>query len=110
MATTQILHRIRPGTLSDVNAATNLYLQGFNKEALLDYMFPDRHQDPAPLQKWIARRFLLRYWSSGYVLTMLDDAKGEPVAFSWWHIPDESVSFTDRWLSLRMSPCYLLPT
>ncbi|CAF3445812.1 hypothetical protein SNK03_003289 [Fusarium graminearum] len=101
MAATQILHRIRPGTLSDVNVATDLYLQSFNKETLLDYMFPGRHEDPAPLQKWVARRFRLRYWAAGYVLTMLDDAKGEPVAFSWWHIPDESVSFTDRWLSLH---------
>lgn len=106
MATTHVLHRIRPGTLFDVHVAAGLYLQSFNKEALLDYMFPGRHDDPYTFEEWVARRFRLRYWTPGYVLTMLDDAKGETVAFTWWHIPDESLSFTDRWLSPRMSPCY----
>ncbi|KAI1060067.1 hypothetical protein LB507_011442 [Fusarium sp. FIESC RH6] len=101
MTTKQVLHRIRPGGLSDVSVATRLYLQSFDKEALLDYMFPDRRTDPAPFQKWVDRRFWIRYWTSGYVLTMLDDAKGKPVAFTWWHIPDESLSFADRWLSLH---------
>ncbi|KAI6768313.1 hypothetical protein HG530_006322 [Fusarium avenaceum] len=100
MATTQILHRIRPGTTADITAATNLYMQSFDKEKLLDFMFPGRHTDSTPFRMWIARRFLLRYWTPGYVLTMLDDPKGRPVAFTWWHIPDESLSFRQRWLSL----------
>ncbi|KAG5665981.1 hypothetical protein KAF25_010106 [Fusarium avenaceum] len=104
MATTQILHRIRPGTTADITAATNLYMQSFDKEKLLDFMFPGRHTDSTPFRMWIARRFLLRYWTPGYVLTMLDDPKGRPVAFTWWHIPDESLSFRQRWLSLRTSP------
>lgn len=104
MATTQILHRIRPGTTADITAATNLYMQSFDKEKLLDFMFPNRHTDSTPFRMWIARRFLLRYWTPGYVLTMLDDPKGRPVAFTWWHIPDESLSFRQRWLSLRTSP------
>ncbi|KAH6968730.1 acyl-CoA N-acyltransferase [Fusarium avenaceum] len=101
MATTQILHRIRPGTTADITAATNLYMQSFDKEKLLDFMFPGRHTDSTPFRMWIARRFLLRYWTPGYVLTMLDDPKGRPVAFTWWHIPDESLSFRQRWLSLH---------
>ncbi|SPJ75133.1 uncharacterized protein FTOL_04864 [Fusarium torulosum] len=101
MATTQILHRIRPGTTADITAATNLYMQSFDKEKLLDFMFPNRHTDSTPFRMWIARRFLLRYWTPGYVLTMLDDPKGRPVAFTWWHIPDESLSFRQRWLSLH---------
>jgi hypothetical protein len=104
MATTQILHRIRPGTTADITAATNLYMQSFDKEKLLDFMFPSRHTDSTPFRMWIARRFLLRYWTPGYVLTMLDDPKGRPVAFTWWHIPDESLSLRQRWLSLRTSP------
>ncbi|KAH7262284.1 acyl-CoA N-acyltransferase [Fusarium tricinctum] len=101
MATTQILHRIRPGTTADITAATNLYMQSFDKEKLLDFMFPSRHTDSTPFRMWIARRFLLRYWTPGYVLTMLDDPKGRPVAFTWWHIPDESLSLRQRWLSLH---------
>ncbi|KAM0341772.1 hypothetical protein ACHAPQ_000322 [Fusarium lateritium] len=100
MVTTQILHRIRPGTTADITAAMNLYMQSFDKEKLLDFMFPGRHTDSTPFRMWIARRFLLRYWTPGYVLTMLDDPKGRPVAFTWWHIPDESLSFRQRWLSL----------
>ncbi|KAM0252885.1 hypothetical protein ACHAP5_000748 [Fusarium lateritium] len=100
MATTQILHRIRPGTTADITAAMNLYMQSFDKEKLLDFMFPGRHTDSTPFRMWISRRFLLRYWTPGYVLTMLDDPKGRPVAFTWWHIPDESLSFRQRWLSL----------
>ncbi|KAM0200275.1 hypothetical protein ACHAPI_002699 [Fusarium lateritium] len=101
MVTTQILHRIRPGTTADITAAMNLYMQSFDKEKLLDFMFPGRHTDSTPFRMWIARRFLLRYWTPGYVLTMLDDPKGRPVAFTWWHIPDESLSFRQRWLSLH---------
>ncbi|KAF5016808.1 hypothetical protein F66182_11389, partial [Fusarium sp. NRRL 66182] len=101
MAVTTIPHRIRPGTSADIGVATDLYIQSFAKEALLDFMFPGRHTDPAPMKTWVTRRFLLRYWTPGYILTMLDDAKGRPVAFTWWHRPDESLSFRERWLSLH---------
>ena len=102
MAPTTIPHRIRPGTSADLNAATHLYLQSFAKEKLLNFMFPGRHTDPTPLNMWVSRRFWLRYWTPGYVLTMLDDARGKPVAFTWWHRPAESFSFRERWLSPRM--------
>ncbi|KAF4461237.1 puromycin n-acetyltransferase [Fusarium albosuccineum] len=99
-------YRIRPGLFSDVNAASMLYLQSFAKEPLLDYMFPNRHVDPTTFNTWLIRRFWMRYWTPGYVLTMLDacgeDGKVEPVGFTWWHRPVESFSFRERWLSPRM--------
>ncbi|KAM0557152.1 hypothetical protein ACHAPJ_005415 [Fusarium lateritium] len=99
MASTKILYRIRPGTSADVTVATDLYLRSFTKEKLLDFMFPTRHTDPTPLNMWVSRRFWLRYWTPEYVLTMLDDANGRPVAFTWWHRPTESLTFNERWLS-----------
>ncbi|KAF5673308.1 puromycin n-acetyltransferase [Fusarium heterosporum] len=101
MATTQILHRIRPGTTADITMATELYMQSFEKEKLLDFMFPARHTDSTPFRMWVARRFLVRYWTPGYKLTMLDDHQGTSVAFTWWHVPDDSLSFRERWLSLH---------
>ncbi|KAK7393891.1 hypothetical protein QQX98_013325 [Neonectria punicea] len=63
-------YRLLPGTWSDIAAASDLYVQSFDKEPLLDHMFPTRHTDPEPFHTWIVRRFRLRYWASGYVLTM----------------------------------------
>jgi hypothetical protein len=103
MATTEMLHRIRPGTSADLTVATDVYMQSFDKETLLDFMFPSRHTDSTPFREWVTRRFRLRYWTPGYVLTMLDDAKGRTVAFTWWHITDDSLSFRERWLSFRKS-------
>ncbi|KAH6985830.1 hypothetical protein BKA56DRAFT_297323 [Ilyonectria sp. MPI-CAGE-AT-0026] len=121
-------YHLRPGTFSDIPAVSNLYVQGFDKEPLLDYMFPGRRVNRAPFDTWILRRFRLRYWTSGYFLTIVfacdedededgidgdDDAKekgeieksrqrqekGRPVGFTWWHRPAESLPFRERWLS-----------
>ncbi|KPM46220.1 hypothetical protein AK830_g369 [Neonectria ditissima] len=121
-------YRLLPGTWSDVAAASDLYVQSFGKEPLLDHMFPTRHVDPTPFSTWIIRRFRLRYWTSGYVLTMAfatdedddgidegdsrdgDDAakeekprqvqrRGQAVGFTWWHRPEESLTFHERWLT-----------
>lgn len=96
-------HHIRPGTTADLTVATDLYMQSFDKETLLDFMFPSRHTDSTPFREWVTRRFRMRYWTPGYVLTMLDDARGRTVGFTWWHIPDDSLSFRERWLSVRKS-------
>ncbi|KAH7149529.1 hypothetical protein B0J13DRAFT_663284 [Dactylonectria estremocensis] len=116
---------LSPGTFADIPAASNLYIQSFDKEPLLDYMFPGRHDDRAPFDTWILRRFRLRFWTKGYFLTMVfagdeddaedwideDDAaedkrelaqkpgRGRPVGFTWWHRPLESLSFQERWLT-----------
>ena len=96
-------YRIRPGTLSDIHAAAGLYAQSFDKESLLDYMFPERHTDTGPFFRWLVHRFRMRYWTPGYVLTIaeaVDDTDGpRPVGFSWWHLPQESLSFRERWLT-----------
>ncbi|KAF4344685.1 puromycin n-acetyltransferase [Fusarium beomiforme] len=94
-------HRIRPGTSADLTATTDLYMQSFDRETLLDFMFPSRHTDSNPFREWVTRRFRMRYWTPGYVLTMLNDAKGRTVAFTWWHKPHDSLSFRERWLSLQ---------
>lgn len=101
MTTAEMTHHIRPGTTADLTVATDLYMQSFDKETLLDFMFPSRHTDSTPFRKWVTRRFRMRYWTPGYILTMLDDARGRTVAFTWWHIPDNSLSFRERWLSLH---------
>ncbi|KAM5352335.1 hypothetical protein ACJ41O_005058 [Fusarium nematophilum] len=102
---TSATYRIRPGTSSDIHAAAVLYTQGFANESLLDYMFPGRRVDSTAFDTWITRRFRMRYWTPGYVLTILDahqeggHAAGRPVGFTWWHRPAESLSFRERWLS-----------
>ncbi|KAF4976787.1 hypothetical protein FZEAL_6593 [Fusarium zealandicum] len=98
-------YHLRPGTSSDIQAAAELYVQSFAKEELLDYMFPGRDVDPTPFDTWALRRFRIRYWTPGYILTMLDahheDGHDETrsVGFTWWHRPTESLSFRQRWLS-----------
>ncbi|KAH6899999.1 hypothetical protein B0T10DRAFT_469360 [Thelonectria olida] len=122
-------YHLRPGTWSDVPASAVLYMKSFDKEPLLDYMFPGRQTNPQAFHTWITRRFRLRYWTPGYFLTMVvaydddeeeehDDEKdhlsriddrqgkpqkknrqGRPVGFTWWHRPAESLSFYQRWLS-----------
>ncbi|KAH7148769.1 acyl-CoA N-acyltransferase [Dactylonectria macrodidyma] len=92
-------YHLRPGTYSDIPAASSLYIQSFDKEPLLDYMFPGRHDDRAPFDTWILRRFRLRYWTSGYFLTMVFSGRGRAVGFTWWHRPLVSLSFRERWLT-----------
>jgi hypothetical protein len=64
-------YHLRPGTWSDVPASAVLYMKSFDKEPLLDYMFPSRQTNPQFFHTWITRRFRLRYWTPGYFLTMV---------------------------------------
>ena len=51
----------------------------------------------------------MRWWTPGYVLTIAEtyDDKGglrskpRPVGFTWWHRPQESLTFRERWLTIR---------
>ncbi|KAI5462539.1 hypothetical protein BGZ63DRAFT_403756 [Mariannaea sp. PMI_226] len=67
-------YRLRPGTWSDLPVASDLYMASFDKEPLLDYMFPGRRANSEPFRIWIMRRFRMRYWTQGYFLTVVDES------------------------------------
>lgn len=98
-------YQIRPGRYSDLSPASKLYGISFTKEPLLDFMFPNRQNDSAAFHLWLNRKFESRWWTPGWSLTMLlrRDEKGaeRPVGFTWWKRPDETLTFRERWFSLR---------
>ncbi|KAF4969330.1 hypothetical protein FSARC_3404 [Fusarium sarcochroum] len=92
-------YRIRPGTFFDVPAVSRLYAASFATEPIIDFLFPARRQDPLSFYTSTCRRFRGRYWTLGYSLTVVVDKNNQPVAFSWWKRPVESLSIFQRFLS-----------
>lgn len=95
-------YRIRPGFLSDVPHAVDIYMVSFANEGLIDILFPNRHTRPEALIAYVSRLFHSRWWSPNYDMHVLvGDADGRPVGFTWWKRPNSQLSFCERWIS----PC-----
>ncbi|RBR25053.1 uncharacterized protein FIESC28_02177 [Fusarium coffeatum] len=87
MAQSTQKYRTRPANLFDVPAVTQIYASAFVKEPLIDFFFPTRRQEPESYYTWAYRRFQCRYWTPGYLLTVVVDSNDHPVGFSWWKRP-----------------------
>lgn len=101
MATTQP-YRIRPGTLSDIPRAVQVYQAAFDHDRLFDFLFPNRHEHPEALCAHATRLFQSRWWTPNfdfYILAGVDD--NQPAGLTWWKRPDSQLSFYERWVS----PC-----
>lgn len=102
--------RTRPGRLADVPSIARLYALGFDKDSLLDVLFPlRRNHHPDDVRTFAHRMFLDRAWNPLYVLSIAEtvpSAEGEPqaVGFTWWRRPESELSFYERWVSPCKSP------
>ncbi len=99
--TTQ-LYRIRPGRRSDLTQAVEIYEQSFSHDALIDILFPNRHEHPEALRTFIRRLFMERWWNPHFDLDVLmSTTANDPliVGFTWWKRPDSQLSFYERWVS-----------
>lgn len=98
-------YHIRPGGLLDVPRITDLYMSSFANDQILDIVCPNRHEHPQSLKTYVYRRWVERWWTPNYNLTVLaDNATGTVVGFTWWKRPTSELSFYERWIS----PCRCL--
>jgi hypothetical protein len=103
-------YRIRAGGLGDISAAVGIYAAAFDKDQVLDILFPARRQHPECVTTYLHRNFRNRYWTPNYRLTVLvGEADGQVAGFTWWKLPNSALSVWDRWLSPCKSTCHSSP-
>lgn len=101
-------YHLRPGRFSDLSITSHIWTKAFTVDPIMTYMFPNRLEDPRGLDTWISRKFQTRWWTPGWIFTVVEEkdeaGSARVVGFSWWQRPYASLSFRERWLSPRRSP------
>lgn len=99
-------YRLRPGYPSDVPHIVDIFLIAFGPDRLLDFVYPNRRENPEEVTAYMRRLFQTRWWTPNYDLqVVVGAADGIPVGFTWWKRPNSQLSFYESWIS----PCTSTP-